>query len=113
VRLGRAAAEAAALGLGVTRRAERQLSRFERGEIELKVHHQGLDRVTREFESMTNRLALALVLAASVVALAVALGVHGLSGIEPYVRVLFGLGFVFSLGFGVWLLVSILRSGRR
>jgi hypothetical protein len=62
---------------------------------------------------MTNRLALAMILTASVVALAVALGVHGMSGIEPYLRALFALGFIFSLAFGAWLLASIWRSGRR
>jgi ubiquinone biosynthesis protein len=112
-RLGRAAAETVELGLGLPQRVGRLLGRVERGELQINVHHEGLDRLTREFEGMTNRLALALVLAASVMALAVSLGVHGLPGIEPYVRILLGLGFAFSLGFGVWLLASIWRSGRR
>lgn len=113
MRLGRAAAEAADLGLELPRRAGRLLGRVERGEIELNVRHEGLDRLSREFQGMTNRLALAMVLAASVVALGVALGVHGLPGIEGYVRVLFALGFVFSLAFGFWLLAAIWRAGRR
>jgi ubiquinone biosynthesis protein len=112
-RLGRAASDAAELGLELPRRAGRLLGRVERGEIELNVRHEGLDRLARDFQGMTNRLALAMVLAASVVALSVALGVHGLQGVEGYVRVLFGLGFVFSIAFGVWLLASIWRAGRR
>jgi hypothetical protein len=62
---------------------------------------------------MTNRLALAMVLAASVVALGVALGVHGLPGIEGHVRILLALGFLFSLAFGAWLVASIWRAGRQ
>lgn len=112
-RLGRAAADAAELGLGLPRRAGLLLGRMERGELELNVRHEGLERLAREFEGMTNRLAVAMILAASVVALAVALGVHGRQGIEPYLRALFALGFIFSLVFGGWLLASIWRSGRR
>lgn len=80
-RMGRAAAAAAAaeLGLEFPRRAGRLLTRMGRGELELKAHHEGLERVTREFEGMTNRLALAMILTASVVAPAVALGVNGAS----------------------------------
>jgi len=113
MRLRRAAADATELGLGLPRRTGLLLGRIERGELELKVRHEGLDRLTHEFEGMTNRLAIAMILAASVVALAVALGVHGPNGFEPYLRALFTLGFVFSLAFGLWLLLGILRSGRR
>ncbi len=112
-RLGRAAAEATDLGLDFPKRAGRLLGRAERGELELSVRHEGLDRFAHDLQGMTNRLALSMLLAASVVALAVALGVNGLPGGERYVRVLFAFGFLFSLAFGVWLLVSILRSGRR
>lgn len=112
-RFGRAATDAAELGLELPRRMGRLLGRIERGELELKVHHEGLEKLTHEFDAMTNRLALAMILTASVVALAVALGVHGMSGVEPYLRTLFALGFVFSLAFGVWLLASVWRSGRR
>ena len=111
-RLSRAASDATDLGLELPRRAGRLLGRVERGELELGVRHQGLERLTSEFQGMTNRLALAMVLAASVVGLAVALGVHGLAGIEPFIRVLFTLGFLFSLAFGLWLVVSIWKAGR-
>lgn len=111
-RLGRAAADATDLGLELPRRAGRLLGRVERGELEVGVRHEGLERLTHEFQGMTNRLALAMVLAASVVGLAVALGVHGLAGIEPFIRVLFVLGFLFSLAFGAWLIVSIWKAGR-
>ncbi len=112
-RLGRATAEAADLGLELPKRAGRLLGRAERGELELGVRHEGLDRFAHELQGMTNRLSLSMLLAASVVALAVALGVNGMPGVERYVRVLFALGFLFSLAFGAWLLVSILRAGRR
>jgi ubiquinone biosynthesis protein len=113
LRLGRAALDAADLGLELPRRAGRLLGRLERGELELNMRHEGLERFTQEFQRMTNRLALAMVLAASVVALGVGIGTYGRPGAEPFLKWLFGLGFVFSLAFGVWLLGSVWRSGRR
>jgi len=109
-RLGREAAE---MSTDLPRRTERLLSRIERGEVELNVRHEGLDSFANQFQRMTNRLALSVVLAASVVALGVALGVHRVRGLERYLDWLFTLGFVFSLGFGIWLIVSIRRTGRR
>ena len=112
-RLGRAAADAADLGLELPRRAGRLLGRLERGELELNVRHEGLGRLATELQDMTNRLALAMILAASVVALGVALGFQGGAGFTPYLRWLFALGFFFSLAFGVWVLASIWASRNR
>jgi ubiquinone biosynthesis protein len=112
-RLGHSALEAAELSVELPRRARRLLGRIERGELELNVRHEGLSNFADQLQRMANRLALAVVLAASVVALGVALGVHRLRGLERYTDWLFTLGFVFSLGFGVWLVSSIWRAGRR
>jgi apolipoprotein N-acyltransferase len=56
---------------------------------------------------------MALVLAASVVALSVAMGVREGSEVRQYVHWLFVFGFAFTLASGLWLVVTILRSGRR
>ena len=112
-RFGRAAVDAAELGLELPRRAGRLLGRMERGELELNVRHEGLGRLTVELQGMTNRLALAMILAASVVALGVALGFQGDAGLRPYLRWLFALGFFFSLAFGAWVLTSIWTSRHR
>jgi ubiquinone biosynthesis protein len=112
-RFGRAAADAADLGLELPRRAGRLLARLERGEMELNVRHEGLERFAHELQGMTNRLALAMILAASVVALGVALGFQGGAGLTPYLRWLFALGFLFSLAFGAWVLASIWSSRQR
>jgi ubiquinone biosynthesis protein len=113
VRVGRATLDAAELAVDLPRRTGRLLGRMERGEIEINIRHEGLGAFASQLQKMTNRLALAVVLSASVVALVVALGVQRLRGIEQYLDWLFTLGFVFSLGFGLWLMVSIWRAGRR
>jgi ubiquinone biosynthesis protein len=112
-RAAEAAVEGAELSLELPRRAGRLLSRIERGEIAMNVRHEGLESVTADLQHMTNRLALAVVLAASVVALGVAMGVQHLPGLSRYLDVLFTMGFLGTVAFGVWLLISIARANRR
>ena len=113
LKLGRSVVEATELASELPRRTDRLLARLERDEIQLNVRHERLEQVTREFQGMTNRLSLAMILAASVIALGVALGAHGGMEVHGYVRWMFALGFVFSLAFGIWVLIGIWRSGRR
>jgi ubiquinone biosynthesis protein len=112
-RLGRAASDAAELGVELPRRLELLLGRLERGEIQMTVQHQGLERVTREFQRMTNRLALSVILAASVVALGIAAGVRQQLEGDPVLVWLLRLGLLFSLIFGVTVIWGIWRAGRR
>jgi len=111
--IGRSTAEAADFSLGLPRRTQRLLGRIERGEFELNVRHERLEEVTREFQRMTNRLSMAFVLAASVVAMAVAMGAQQDAEMRGFLRWVFLLSFVFTLGFGLWLLVSVWRAGRK
>jgi len=113
VELGRSTVEASELAVGLPRRTQRLLGRLERGEFELNVRHERLEEVTREFQRMTNRLSMALVVAASVVALSMALAVQHEGELSPHFRWLFAFGFVFTLFFGLWLMVSVWRSGRK
>jgi ubiquinone biosynthesis protein len=112
-RFGRAALDAAELGAQLPRRTGLLLGRLERGELELNVRHEGLEAFARQFQRMTNRLALAVILAASVVALGLAIGVRGIRHGETLVEWLFRLGIVFSLVFGAGLLWSMWRGPRR
>ncbi len=112
-RFGRAAVDAAELGIELPRRAGRLLGRLERGELELNVQHEGLERFSHQMQRMTNRLALAIILAASVVAMALALGVRAFPGGTGYVSWMFRLGLLFSLVFGIALIWSMWRAPRR
>src|SRR5580765_2313445 len=110
---GRSAAEVAELAPTLPGRTHRLLARLERGEFELNVRHERLDEVTREFQRMTNRLSMALVVAASVVALSVAMAVQPTTLLRGHLGWLFTLGFVFTLAFGLWLLLSVWRAGKK
>lgn len=69
LRTAQAALDAAELGLELPRRAARLFGQIERGELELNVNHEGLRDFARQLQRMTNRLALTLLLAATIVAL--------------------------------------------
>jgi len=110
---GRSAAEGADLAISMPTRTHRLLARLERGEFELMVRHEHLEEVTREFQRMTNRLSMALVVAASVVALSVAMAVQPATLLRGHLGWLFTCGFVFTLAFGLWLLLSVWRAGKK
>lgn len=101
------------LGLELPHRAERLLARIERGELQMTVTHRGLETVTREFQRMTNRLALSVILAASVVALGMAAGIRHVPEWESVIGWIFQFGLMFSLLFGAIVVWGIWRSSRR
>ncbi|MDT8322285.1 MAG: hypothetical protein RQ826_17345 [Xanthomonadales bacterium] len=61
---------------------------------------------------MTNRLSLAILLAATIVALGLVMLVYHPPGWERFGGWLVALAFLFSLSFGAWLMWNIWRSGR-
>jgi ubiquinone biosynthesis protein len=111
-RVGRAAREATELGVEMPRRTGRLMGRLERGELQLNVRHEGLGDFSRQLQRMTNRLSLAVILAASVVALGLAVGAGVIPGRGEYMELLFRLALPFSLVFGAALLWSMWRAPR-
>lgn len=111
-RTAQSALEAAELGLELPRRAARLLTQVERGELALNVNHEGLRDLMRELHRMVNRLALTVLLAATLVALGLLMTVYHPPGWEQYRGWVFGLMFLFSVGYGVWLMWTIWRTGR-
>jgi len=87
-------------------------NRAKRGKIQLAIDMEGLDRFGRTLDRSTNRLTVGLITAALIVGTAISLTVAG--GPQVMGLPFFGLfGFASSMTAGVWLLWSILRSGRR
>ena len=111
-RLGLASLEAAELGTELPRHISRLLQQLERGELEFSVNHEGLDELTRQFQRMTNRLVLTILLGATIVALGLVMTIYHPPGWEQYGGLIFGLGFLFALGLGAWLMWKIWIPGR-
>ena len=108
----RGAGEIGAL-LGSLPRDLRKLAReARRGRIRVEVDVQRLEPFGQRVTKAVNRLTMGLVTAALIVGTSIALNVRG-PGPNVLGMPLFGaLGFTSSLALGVWLLWSILRSGR-
>ena len=112
VRMGQSALDAAELGLTLPQHISRLIGQVERGELELNVNHEGLRDFALQLHRMVNRLALTILLAATVLALGLMIIIYHPPGWEIYGGWLFGLAFLFSLGLGAWMMWTIWRSGR-
>jgi ubiquinone biosynthesis protein len=111
-RVGQAAMDSLELGLDLPRRLSRLLELVERGQIEVNINMKVLQGLLSQFQKMTNRLALSMLLAAVIIALAMALVVFHPATWQAFGEIIFALAFFSSLAFGAWLMWSIIRSGR-
>ncbi len=89
------------------------LTRAERGELEVSLRHQELGRALVYLDRLANRLALSILLAALIVGLALLVPAFHLAEQGGLVTALVVLGFVLASMVGLWLIISILRSGRK
>ncbi len=118
--LPRPDARTAALNLGamldlagsLPQRAQRLLSRLERGEMGVAVRPEGMDPLMRDLNRMVNRLSVSILAASFIVGLALLLqtvvSTHG-----SKILLLVFAGGLFSAGMlGLWLLLSMYRAGK-
>jgi len=89
---------------------DRSLTRLLRGELQVRFLHEGLDRTVQRLERTSNRVAMAIVLAALIVGSGIVLQAQG--PIWWGVPALGVIGFVLAAFIGLGLVVGILRSGR-
>ncbi|WP_422444198.1 ABC1 kinase family protein [Thermoanaerobacterium sp. DL9XJH110] len=96
-------------GWGLPRHSLKVLEMLERGELELILKHEKLDRLISRLDIISNRLAFSIIVASLII---------GSSMMANQSRRLFmkiplaELGFVIAGFLGFWLLISIMRSGR-
>lgn len=80
--------------------------------MEVNINMQPLQAFMGQMQKMTNRLALAMILSAVIIALALVLVIYHPATWQAVGEIIFALAFFSSLAFGVWLMLSIIRSGR-
>jgi ubiquinone biosynthesis protein len=88
------------------------LEQIRDGQIEVGFVHKGLDDLLAKLDTLFNRLVIALIVVGGLIGSSL-IGIFAKSG--PHVlglHVLSVLGFSLSSVLGIWLLVSVLRSGR-
>ncbi len=89
------------------------LSQAERGELEITLHHRGLEQALARLDRLANRLSLSVLLAALIVGLALLIPAFHLGERGGVITVLTVGGFLLASLLGFWLILSILRAGRR
>ncbi len=111
-KLGQSALDATELTLDLPRRAALLLEKAERGEMDMHIKVDELNTSIRQMQKMANRLAIAIILGATIVSFGLIIGIYRPPFSEQLLGPMFLLGFVFSLAFGAWLVWSIVWSGR-
>ncbi len=89
------------------------LSRVERGEMEVRISHEGLNQALARLDQLANRLSLSVLLAALIVGLALLVPVFNVTEQWSLARIVVILGFVGVSLLGLWLVFSIWRSSRK
>jgi ubiquinone biosynthesis protein len=86
------------------------IEKLRRGELHIGLEVQQLDRMIREFDTASNRLTLAIILAASIIGSSLILQTRMPPLLFGYPALGF-LGFIISAVLGLGLVIAILRSG--
>ncbi len=119
---GREAKAATGYLRGMPRLTHEIFKKLASGEHRLDLRHDGLDKAANRFESGLNRLTVGLVTAASIIAAALILNssqtplyltinLFGLQGL-PVTQLLGITGYIIATVLGLWLVFSIIRSGK-
>ncbi|MEA3377534.1 MAG: AarF/ABC1/UbiB kinase family protein [Chloroflexota bacterium] len=95
------------------RAGSRLLTRAERGELEITLRHKGLRQTLVRLDRLANRLSISVLLAALIVGLALLVRAFNLAEQGGLITTLVIVGFGGGSLVGIWLIISILRSGRR
>jgi len=96
---------------GLPHRIDQILLRAERGTLRLEFEHHGLDHIVSQLDLMSNRIASSMIVSALILSSALILR-SGMTPVVCGVPVLGILGFVIAGILGMWLVYSMLRSGR-
>lgn len=111
-RITSAAIDSLELSLELPRRAQRILTQVEQGKFEVSINKSELESLLSKFQKMTNRLTLGMILSAVIIALALVMVVYRSETWEAIGNYVFGFALITSILFGIWLIWSIIRTGR-
>jgi len=99
------------LATGIPRQVRSVVSKVLRGDLGIKLHHEGLSHLIRDLDRASNRLSFSIITGAIVVASSII--IHSGMGHKLFGLPVFGLiGYVIAGLLGVWILIGILRSGQ-
>ncbi|NPV89446.1 MAG: AarF/ABC1/UbiB kinase family protein [Firmicutes bacterium] len=101
--------EMTGLAQSIPRRTENVLSLIEAGEVKLQLEHHNLRPLSRSVNTFTNRLSLSILIGSLVIGSSfIARSTDGFLRTIPIAEI----GFIAAAAMSVWLILSIIRSGR-
>ena len=99
------------MAVAVPRQVRTVIGKIMRGDIQVKLQHEGLQHAVRDLDKSSNRLAFSIITAAIIVASSII--IHSGQGQKLFGLPVLGLiGYVIAGLFGIWILIGILRSGQ-
>ena len=85
--------------------------KIRKGEFGIQLQHQGLERMIRELDKSTNRIAFSLIIASLIIGSSFIIQIE--RGPKLFGIPAFGLvGYLIAAVLGLWLVIAIMRSGR-
>ncbi|MBP8304417.1 MAG: hypothetical protein KBE04_09855 [Phycisphaerae bacterium] len=88
------------------------LRKLRQGKAQIRIHHEHLEYLTKTLDKSSNRISFSLIIAALLVASSLLVPQEGKALGFISLQTLGIAGYIFAAIIGIWLLVSILRSGR-
>lgn len=87
------------------------IGKLMRGDLGVKLQHEGLQQLIRDLDKSSNRLSFSIITAAIIVASSII--IHSGQGKTLFGLPVFGLiGYVIAGLFGIWIIIGIIRSGQ-
>jgi len=86
------------------------LTKFQQGKLQVRVHHEHLETLTKTLDKSSNRVSFALIIAALLVASSLLVAQEGMVlGLLSF-QTMGILGYIIAAIIGIWLIISIIRS---
>lgn len=111
-RLSQASMDVARLGAELPQQMRRILGGLERGDLAVRVRPEDVEPLMRRFEQLANRIVLGILAAAFIAGLGVLLAIYHPGGATQWLGLFFAIAFIIAGVLAVYLVWSILRSGR-
>jgi ubiquinone biosynthesis protein len=111
-KLKRAGLDMAWLGAEAPQQLRRLIGAIERSGFEFGMRPESFEPFIKRLERIANRIVLGILAAAFISGLAALLSVYHPPGWENWAGLMLAVGFFFALALGIYLALSILRSGR-
>jgi ubiquinone biosynthesis protein len=86
------------------------LTKFRQGKLQIRVHHEHLETLTKTLDKSSNRVSFALIISALLVASSLLVAQEGMVlGLLSF-QTMGILGYIIAAIIGIWLVISIIRS---